>query len=427
MRYQIIASILLISHFTVSQNQTDSVDYYIDTYNYQKALELLNKSNSTNILFKKGTVLKNLNQYQEAIGCYNQLLDAHPNDPKIMVELAMCYESIINYKVAQSLFLKTLVLQPENLFLIQKLANSYFQNDDFYKAVEYYHRAEMKGETYFIAKQIARCYERMDSIDLSITYYTKALDFNPTDAQSTLRLANIFRKLGEVFNGLHLTEQYLKSDSTNTRVLAINALFHYLDTNYPEAVKKFERCLELNDTSNFVSKNLGYSYFKNKNFENAKTYLEMAFKRDSTNAELCYMTGMACSYSVYKKQGVEYLTKSIDLLTPSPLLLSRIYTELGKANTGYYKYNEALNAYLKAYELNTTDTLLVFTIASHYDTCIKNQRKALEYYQKFMETRPVNNHTNNLIPSGNGMTISYYTFVERRIAEIKKDAFWKKE
>lgn len=204
-------------------------------------------------------------------------------------------------------------------------------------------------------------------------------------------------------------------------------MFYFLYNKFPEAVNKFERCLELNDTSYFVIKNLGYSYFKNNNFESAKTYLEMAFKRDSTNAELCYMTGMACAYSVYKKQAVEYLSKSIDLLTPSPLLLSGIYTEIGKAYTGDYQYNNALNAYLKALELNPNDTILVFTIASHYDSWINDPQKALDYYQKFMDTSPI--QRNNALPklTKDGLVVSYYEFVERRIREIKKDSFWTKE
>jgi len=422
-----ILALLLLSHAVFSQNQVDSIDYFIKQYNYQKALELIEQTDIADNLYKKGTILKNLNQYQEAIICFNQLLENNPADVQILVELASCFESLNNYKASQTLLIKALEFQPNNLFLIQKLGNAYYQNENFNKAIDLYLQAENYGETYFLSKQIARCYERLDSIDMSITYYTKALEFNQFDAQTTLRLANIYRKLGETVNGLFLTEQYLKNDSTNTKVLAINALFHYLYNKFPEAVYKFERCLELNDTSYFVIKNLGYSYFKNKNFDSAKTYLEMAFKRDSTNAELCYMTGMACAYSVYKKQAVEYLSKSIDLLTPSPLLLSGIYTEMGKAYTGDYQYKNALNAYLKALELNPNDTILVFTIASHYDSWINDPKKALDYYQKFMDTSP--EQKNKALPKliKDGLVVSYYEFVERRIKEIKKDSFWTKE
>ncbi len=419
-------AILLLSQLTSAQI-VDSVDFYINSYNYPKALELLDKSNNTDHLIKRAAILKNLNRYQEAIVCYEELLENNQEDVEIIVDLAGCFEAINNFREAQKQLLQALQIQPENILITQKLANTYFQSDDFYSAVEYYHKAELANDNYFIAKQLARCYEKMDSIDQSITYYTKALDINQSDYLSTLRLANIFSKLRETFNGINLTERYLRIDSTNTKIMASNAYFYFLDKNYPEAVSRFEKCLQLKDTSFFVTKNLGYSYFKNQEYEEAKTYLEKAFLRDSTNAELCYLTGLACAYSVFKKDGIEYLNKSIALLTPSPQLLSSIYNELGKANTGYYQYNEGLNSYLKAYELNPADTILIFTIASHYDNWIKDKEKALEYYQKFMKTRPQGHQSQPIDPNQKVMIVSYYDYVEKRIDEIKKEGFWNKE
>jgi tetratricopeptide (TPR) repeat protein len=421
-----LLSLFFLTWLMASMAQTtDSVQYYINGYRYQKALDYIERSRpsaATNL--EKGLALKKLARYQEAITCFEALHQETPNNLRIIIELSDCYQAINQSQKSQELLLKALAIEPDNQFIIQEMANSYFQMEAFDKAIDCYKRTAGAAGSYFINRQLARCYEKIDSIDQSIAYYEKALEFNPTDFQSTLRLANIYKNIQSYDCGIDLTEQYLKSDSANTKILGSCALFYFLAKNYEEAIFKFEKCVQLNDTSQFVVKTLGYSYFKNKDYEAAKPLLEKAFWADTTNAELCYLTGMASTYSVYKKQGVDYLAKSIELLTPSPQMLSMVYSELGKAHTGFYQYPEGLAAYLKAHELNPADTLLIFTLASHYDHWIKDPTKAMLYYQKFMETRPTKNQPTPTIPTEDGQIISYYDFVERRMAEIKKERFW---
>lgn len=56
-----------------------------------------------------------------------------------------------------------------------------------------------------------------------------------------------------------------------------------------------------------------------------------------------------------------------------------------------------------------------------------NYQKALDYYQKFMDTSPKQKNTTLPKLTKDELILSYYEFVERRIKEIKKDSFWTKE
>jgi tetratricopeptide (TPR) repeat protein len=157
----------------------------------------------------------------------------------------------------------------------------------------------------------------------------------------------------------------------------------------------------------------------------AKDFLEKAYLKDTLNPDLCYTLGLACDFSVYKELGVFYLSKTIELVTPSPDFLSQVYQDLANANTGFYKYDEALTAYLTAFELTPNDTLLIFKIASHYDNWLKDKENALVYYQKFMDTRPKKNKPLPKMPGV--MVLSYYEFVERRMTEIREEMFWEEK
>jgi tetratricopeptide (TPR) repeat protein len=104
-----------------------------------------------------------------------------------------------------------------------------------------------------------------------------------------------------------------------------------------------------------------------------------------------------------------------------------MYSELGKTHTGFYQYQEAMDAFLTALELNSDDPLLVFTIASHYDHWMNDKENALVYYRRFMETRPKDKTSEKKVLTRGTTVVSYYEFVERRIEELEKETFWNKE
>lgn len=419
----------LFFNLRIYPQQIDSVTYYFQNYDYEKAIEIINKIDNyeSNIQFvkTKAAALKALNQFPEAILLYNKILQSDSSDLKSVIDLANCYQSLGDYNNAQLLYKKALQKNPNNTWLIQQLANSYFQVSDYQNALLNYSIACSMDSSYYNLKQIAECYYYLENYDTAVIYYCKALDLFPSDFQCTYKLADIYKQKGQYMAGISLTNSFLAQDSLNIKILKINGLLNFLHKDYTLSAKRFEQCLFLNDSTYFTEKYLGFSYFKQKLYDNAKEYLERAFIRDTSNIDLCYALGLSCCYSAYKKLGIGYLNKTVNLVSPSITLLSQVYQDLGIANTEFYKYDDGLTAYLKAYELNPNDTLLIFRIASHYDNWIKDKNKALEYYQIFMETRP--REKKPLPQTDEVIFISYYDFVERRISELKEEQFWESE
>ena len=69
--------------------------------------------------------------------------------------------------------------------------------------------------------------------------------------------------------------------------------------------------------------------------------------------------------------------------------------------------------------------MLIYKIASHYDHWIRDKEMALQYYEKFMLTRPKDKKP---LPDILGaVVVSYYDAVEKRINEIKEEMFWEGE
>ncbi len=427
----ILLSLTINSVLNTNAQQNDSITFFLQQYDYQKVIDLIDKTDNYNsdlrLLHLKATALKGLNKYQQAIIYFERLYRQDSSNIINIIELADCYQSLGEYKKTQELYCKILKLDPFNNYLIQNLANSYYMDDDFEQAKKYYLTAYAADSTFYLSKQLAKCYDNLEIIDTAILYYQKVISLNPADFQSAYRLANLYKQKEDYKKGISLTDSFLNRDSTNIKMLKLSGSLHFLDKNFSKSIARFEKCIALNDTSDFVNKYIGYSYFKTEKYEKAKDYLEKAYLQDTMNAELCYTLGLSCDYSIYKKLGIKYLNKTIDLVTPAPEFLSRIYQDLGTAYTGYYKYEEALEAYLKGYELNPNDTLLIFKVASHYDNWIKDKNKALTYYQKFMETRPKDRKPLPTMHVEGGIVVSYYDYVERRMKEIKEELFWQGE
>ncbi len=420
--------VLISAYLSASAQQMDSVAWYMQNYQYGKAIMLIDRTDpggtDPELLYRKAGAYRGLNRFREAISCLEQVHRQDSTDIRCIIELADCYQSLANYPRTRHYYTMALQQDPGNPYLVRQLADSHFQERNYRKAKSQYLKAFAGDSGYYLSKQLARTYEGLGVADTAIVFYQRALALNPADYFSTYRLASLYKDQEQYLAGIMLTGSYLEGDTASIEMLKLNGFLHFLNKDYERSKARFEQCIALDDTSEFVNKYLGYSYFKTEEYDAAKDYLEKAWFRDTTNADLCYVLGLSCDYSFYKKLGIRYLEKTVDLMSPSPETLSRVYRDLGKAYTGYYQYAEALDAYLTAHELNPADTVLIFEIASHYDNWIKDKNKALEWYGKFMETRPVDRKSLPKLPTSEGITVSYYDFVERRINEIRKEIFW---
>lgn len=421
-------SLLVISSVTrINAQQRDSIISLFQQFEYQKVIGQINEndslSNDPQLLYYKAAALKGLNKFQQAIPYYEKLLKQDTLNLKYRIELAECYQSLGNFKETQQLYIGALDSDSVNYYLVQQLANSYYLDDDFTKAKMYYQKAYLNDSTFYLSKQLARCYDNLGNRDSAISYYKKAIVHSPIDFQSNYRLANIYMQKKEYEKGILLADTFLTYDSTNIRMLKLSGLLYYQNREFTNSVKRFEKCVELNDTSGFTNKYLGYSYFKISEYSKANNYLEPAYLQDTLNTELCYTLGLSFMYSDNIDEAVRYLKRTLELAIPAPDFLSNIYQDYGYACSKNSEFNEALDSYLEAYKLTPGDTLLLLKIASNYDNYTNDKEKALKYYKLFMATRP--KIRKPLPESKKGeIIISYYDYAERRIKEIQEDQFW---
>jgi len=396
-------------------------------YEYDKAIVLIDRFDKENLSQEltelKARALKGLNLYKAAILEYEKSYEKDTTQLRNLIEMASCYRSLGNNKKAQDLYLKALSRSSNNNFLYLQLGDVFYQDDQLDSAIKYYDHTYQVDSSFYLARQLGRCFDKLNQADSAIYYYKKAIARNPIDFQSNYLLSDIYKQREEYDLAIEGVQTYLDYDSSNLKMLKLEGYLCFLMKRYTCSIASFEKCLTLNDTSDFTQKFLGLSYYKVEEYQRAKKYLEAAFQNDTTNLSLCYALGISYDGSGESLAGVRYFHKTILLATPTPGFLSMVYQNMAKANIGCSQYKSALTAYKKALQLTPDDTLLLFKLGIHYDHNLNETEKALFYYQKFIKTRSEDDTTTTTISGAGVMADHYYDYAEQRISEIKEELF----
>jgi tetratricopeptide (TPR) repeat protein len=303
-----------------------------------------------------------------------------------------------------------------------KLANLLFQQQNYVEASGHYnYLSHIDTTNWFVLRQLAICYEELHTPPtFPITYYLKALELNPLDQVSVSRLSRIYFSMNDYKKALDLTNGFLEIDSLNTRVLRLNGYTYLHLREADSAIKQFHKCITLADTSFFVYKFLGLSYFQKNDYEPTIDYLTKAYRIDSTDIQTSFFLGASCGRLYYKQKGIDYLHHTLTLLKPDKDMVSKVYKELALAYQSFSKYNEANLALEQALEVNPTDNEILLQMGKNFDHNLKDYDNAIKYYSMYIDSTSANNDTLGTV---------YYNRIrsEKRIEKIKEENFWKGE
>ncbi len=430
--------VLLFLHTTLFSQETqvrDSISQLISGCQFPKALELLNRQlvihpQSAPLWYEQGMAFKGLAKHMDAINSFTIALKLEPNNIQSLLEISNCYKMTGRINKALICLAKADSLMP-NISIKIELAGLLYNSDRYSEAL-YIYLGLFRSDTenIFLARSVGHCYSNIDLKDSAILFYEKAAKLNPVDFQSVYRASLLYLDKKAYLKGIALTNRYLASDSTDTRINRMNAYLYLLTGSFDTALIKFSKCIVSKDTSVFVNKYLGVTYLKMEDYLNAKIFLEKAYSKDSMDAKTCNYLGISCMQSYYKKLGIKYLNRAIQLT--DPLNMAALYKNLAEGYNGFYMPKDGLEAFIVSHDLNPGDTFLLYKIAYQYDFEFKDFDNSMKYYQEFLKTRPVSdaNHPEKKIKymayttydkkSGKMLEFSFYDLAEKRVKEIQE-------
>jgi len=128
----------------------------------------------------------------------------------------------------------------------------------------------------------------------AINDFTKALRQEPAEFTLYIKRAKAYAKLKEYKPALRDVVTYLKYFEHDQEAIALCGNLHYLNENYIEALKYFNKNLSLDKSNPEYYKDRGRTYLKSKTYKYAISDLSMALDLSPNDGETYFLLGIAC-------------------------------------------------------------------------------------------------------------------------------------
>lgn len=403
--------VVLIPYLSYGQNE---IDLLILNKNYKEAILSINhkleNQPSANLYLKKGRVLQNLQNYQEALQAFYTGLQYEPENIQLIEQSAECFAILGNNADAVLYYKQAASLDTTNLAVAAKLGRVHINRKEFKEAYKVFDGIYQKDSSnVYWNKQFAYCSFRMFNRKQACYLYEKVLEANPRDYGSYLNLINAYNWKKQGGKIVALVEKGLQEFPNDDELQLEKASYFYKTKQYDLAMNNYKIYFELVEHPPFdILMNYGIStYFADQVQKALEIFNDM--NRMNPNDPLVMYYQSLC----YKKQkdfekSEEYMQLAIEGSTPN--YVAEMYHHLGQIYGQQRKFKESVEALEKAYELNPQKPEVLFEIATTYEEYNSNKTLALNYYRIYLKE-----------VGEKGKNINYSL---DRITKLKEDLFF---
>ena len=113
---------------------------------------------------------------------------------------------------------------------------------------------------------------KLQKYDEAIDYYTKAVVFNPSDKVTMLKIANLYKLIGNNTKAISFYNKLISLDPDNTDAYFNKGLVLANQKNYDECIKCFEKVIALSPDYPYAYYSLGLAYEQKGDVDKALEY-----------------------------------------------------------------------------------------------------------------------------------------------------------
>ena len=272
-------------------------------------------------------------------------------------------------------------------------------------------------------QHLGKNYHQIDSIDRAIEVFKEVLTINPKDQSNALRLASLLIKDKQYAKAIEICDIGLLNDATNKKLIRTKGIASFTIKEFEISETCFQYLFDEGDTTTFVLKRLGISFFQNNLYSYAQRHLMQAFQNNPKDLEICYFLGKCYLYTHEPEEGLYYFDLVESLLQPDPKTLASLYMDKENIYSRLGNFKEALYCYQKAYEYNPKPEY-IFHIAMLYQNRLNDPKSALKNYERFLNLLPDNAEVDSIDWPKDEITVALKSRAEDNISNIKKDLFF---
>ena len=387
---RIILLAFLCTTTLVMAQRINHVQEAIANYDYEAALTLIAKEKPTiPLLLQKGKAQRGLGMNTEALSTYQEIITNDTANTRAYIEAAECCRSLAKYQQALKYYEQALDLNPENKYVRIQYIGLLLSLQKFQDALGESSLMTEKDSSAIALHLQAQSFEGMGELLPATGCYYNIQEKYPDDYLAAAKLAAL-NIAGSYFNeAIEATEKYRQIDTTNIAVNRQNALAYCLNKDYPTAIQRYEYLVRQGESSFHTCYYLGISYYAEEKYYEAHDFLEAARKHDPENVNLLYYLGRACAKTSWKKLGVEYLEKALDLTIPKDSNMVRLYIGMTDCYKMAQMPKEQIESIRERYrKYDKQNHKLLYDMAFIYFYSLKDKKNTERCLEAFLKTRP---------------------------------------
>lgn len=422
---RLLLLLLLCPTTLLLAQHTDHIQEAMANYDYETALSLIAaKKPTTPLLLQKGKALRGLGLNTEALSTYQEIITNDTTNSRAFIEAAECCRTLAKSNQALEYYERALDLNPENKYVRIQYINLLLSLQKFRDALGESSLMTEKDSSAIALHLQAQSFEGMGEPLPAAGCYYNIQEKYPSDYLAAAKLGAI-NIAGSYFDeAIEATEKYRQIDTTNIAVNRQNALAYCLKQDYPTAIRRYEYLVNQGDSSFHTCYYLGISYYAVEKYYEAHDLLEVARKYDPENVNLLYYLGRACAKTSWKKQGVEYLEKAINLSIPKDSSMTRLYIGMTDCYKMAQMYKEQLASMKERYQkYDRQNHKILYDMAHLSFSALKDKKSTERYLEAFLKTRPKDDKTEQAKLNEKGELVlgmaNYYNAAANWLKDLK--------
>ncbi len=392
MRYlSILAVISILAGFIHAQStlSTQSVLELILQNRYQDAARLaeqlsIREPDNAEAHFLLGQARQALKQFKQAVQAYRRAAELKPRQPAYRLNLARAYVQWSHYGKAVPI-LTGLLAEDSSLTAARiLLARAHFEQGKYEAALHNY-RLLLKEfpKNAFFYRQAGECALKLNRSKQAGKFFRKVLQFNPGDLQAVVQFYNLLKKQERWDEALNVLNIGLTAHPQNSKLLIARGDAQLMLKKYLPARKDFSRALALGDSTAYLYKKLGVTFYYLNDFAAALFALQKSAKKDASDPVVFYFLGLTQQNLGLTKKAIHAFRQALALIFPG--YLPDLYLQLAQCYVAQDDYPGALECYKEIRRIAPEQKLVLFYMATLYEKFYKDLKVPLQYYQKFLD------------------------------------------
>lgn len=362
----------------------------MNNYDYEAALQLMEKTpSSIPLLYLKGKALKELGRNNEALNVFNQLTKQDSLNPRAYIEAGECYKTLGKFQPALLCYKRVLDLKPDHKYARIQYISQLLNLQKYQEALgESTALAEQDSSATILHLKAQSLEGLYSDPNIQIGAYMEIHERYPDDYLAASKLASLYIRNNYYDYAIETCEAYRKTDTTNATVNRLEAQAYCLNQEYQKALERYQPLLAQGDSSFYNCYYAGISHYALNQPYEAHDLLEAARKHAPDHIDLLYYLGKACSKTLWKKKGMEYMEDAIRLVFPQDSVVARLYGGLADCCREAAEPRKQIKALMQQYKYNPHAHYVLYKAAFVSFYHLKDLESTEKYLEAYLKTRP---------------------------------------